>query len=76
MLTDVAGCDGGTCIVLAANQMLTTTVNGNKNLTCHAYNSDAGTAGHAVTYNGGWVAMSTTSSGRVACRVFERNGLE
>ncbi|MEY4955768.1 MAG: hypothetical protein RL409_25 [Gemmatimonadota bacterium] len=75
VLNDVAGCDGGpTCVTLAANQVLWTTINGNKNLTCHAFASDGGTAGHAVTYNGGHFAMyplAPADSQVVRCKVYE-----
>lgn len=80
VLTDVAGCDAGNCVKLAADQFFTTSVNVAKNLTCKAFASDGGVAGHAVTYNGGWVAMSPdpgAGAGAVTtCRVYSRKGDE
>lgn len=80
VLTDVAGCDGGTCIVVAAAQFLTTSVNQTKTLTCHSLNPDGGVVtGLPVTYNGGWVAMgapAAAAAAPVTCRVYERKGDE
>lgn len=75
VLTDVAGCDAGTCVAVQAGQFFTTSVNASKTLLCKAYNSDGGTAGHAVTYTGGWVAMAPAAAS-ATCFVYERNGGE
>lgn len=76
--TDVSGCDAGTCVRLAANQLLPTSVDTVRNLSGCAWNSDGGTGCVNVTYSGGWVAVSvTTDAGNVAvCRVFSRSGME
>lgn len=80
VLTDVAGCDAGRCVYLAANTPFPTSVNGAKSLACKAFASDGGVAGHAVTYSGGWLAMSPDyaagASTVTTCKVFDRSGKE
>ena len=79
-LTDVAGVDAGTGIELAAGQFFTTSVGDGKSFTCKAFASDAGIAGHNITYYGGWVAIgahaSSLNSTITSCRVYDRSGLE
>lgn len=74
-LTDVAGCDAGNCVKLAADQFFTSTINGSKTLTCYAFNSDAGIIGVPVTYTGGWVSMAPVGAS-ATCRVWSRKGDE
>jgi hypothetical protein len=76
VITDLAGADAGTGVRLDADQFFQTSVNTNKTLTGHAYNSDGGTAGHAVTYTGGWVAAAPQSGASLSCRVWSRKGDE
>lgn len=75
VLTDVAGCDAGQCLKLAADQLLTTSVNTVKNLSAYVINSDGGAA-LAITYNGGWIASAPVSGASSVCRVFDRRGNE
>lgn len=71
----VSGCDAGMCIPLTANQLFPTSTNAAKTLTGCAYNVDAGCT--AVTYTGGWVAVSPPSGG-ANCHgyVYARTGQE
>lgn len=75
VLTDVAGCDAGQCLKVTSGTIFPTSVNTSKTLTCKAFASDAGTAGHAVTYTGGHVAMAC-ASGPCTCGVYSRKGDE
>ncbi len=75
VLTDVANVDAGRGIALAAGQFFTTSINGAQTLSCRAFNSDGGSAGHIVTYTGSWVTMSADSAS-ATCNVYERDGFE
>lgn len=75
--TDRAGCDAGTCMKLAVDEKLPTSCSTPKNLTGKAFNSDAGTAGHEVTYYGCWVAVSPPIGGATCnAKIFSRTGTE
>lgn len=80
VLTDVAGCDAGNCVYLSANEKFPTSINTSKTLTCKAFNSDGGAAGHSVTYTGGWVAMypdpAAAAGASTTCKVYSRKGDE
>jgi len=78
---NVAGCDAGTCVELAAKQFFTTSVGAAQTLTARAWSWDGGSQAAAsacvVTYTGAWVAVApVTGAAAATCRVFERQGNE
>ncbi len=75
-LTDVATVTVSSGLVLNPLEKFSTSINTNKNLTAGANNSDGGTVGISVTYNGGWVAMASSDGGNRVCKVFSTNGTE
>lgn len=78
---DMSGCDAGTGVALGAGMLLPeSTASIAITNTGKAYNSDGGSAGHSVTYTGGWISVSpwNTDAGgtTVHAKVFQRNGRE
>ncbi len=80
VLTDVAGCDAGNCIRVAADEKFATSINTSKKLSARAWNWDGGAQGSAepvVTYTGGWIAAAAPAGQAVLyCRVYSRTGTE
>jgi hypothetical protein len=65
--TNVGGCDGGTCLLVAAQEKFPTSVT---TVTAKCANA----VGTVTTYTGSHFAMSTATVG--ICRVYERSGTE
>ena len=72
---NVSGCDGGVCLSVPAETMLSTSTNGQVTLSCAKTPlADAGFT--PATYYGGWVAVAPMVAAPMTCKVFSRNGSE